>query len=72
MKIDKLKNILFNIKKKKKYKNIKLFNCVLSYEIINKYNIKWIDIVFRERMFGKSKFNIISMLKMYLNFLLKV
>ena len=72
MKISNLKNILINIKKKKKYKNIKLFNCVLSYEINSKYNIKWVNINFRERKFGKSKFNFMSMLKMYLNFLLKV
>lgn len=72
MKIDKLKKILLDIQKKKKYKNIKLFNSVLSYEIAHKYDVKWVDIIFRERMYGKSKFNIISMLKMYLNFLLKV
>ena len=72
MKTEYLKNILLSIKKKKKYKNIKLFNCVLSYEITNKYNIKWVDIKFRERVFGESKFNFISMFKMYLNFLLKV
>ena len=72
MKIDELKKILLDIQKKKKYKNIKLFNSVLSYEIAHKYDVKWVDIIFRERMYGKSKFNIISMLKMYLNFLLKV
>ena len=72
MKISKLKNILLNIKNKKIYKKIKLFNCVLSYEINAKYNIKWVDINFRARKFGKSKFNFVSMFKMYLNFLLKV
>lgn len=67
-----LKNILFKIKKNKKYKNIKLFNCILSLEISKKYNINWVDITFRERKFGNSKFNLISMLKMYCNFLFKV
>ena len=72
MKIDYLKKILLDIKKKKKYKDIKLFNSVLSYEISNKFDIKWVDINFRERKFGKSKFNFNSMLKIYLNFFLKV
>ena len=72
MKIDYLKKILLNIKKKKKYKDIKLFNSVLSYEISNKFDIKWVDINFRERKFGKSKFNFNSMLIIYLNFFLKV
>ena len=72
MKINKLKRVLSNIKKKKKYKLIKLFNCVLSYEISLNDNIKWVNINFRERKFGKSKFNFVSMLKMYLNFFIKV
>ena len=72
MKIDKLKNVLLNIKKSKKYKNIKLFNCVLSYEIIHKYHINWVDINFRKRVYGSSKFNFISMFRMYLNFLFKI
>ena len=72
MKIDYLKKILLDIKKKKKYKDIKLFNSILSYEISNKFDIKWVDINFRERKFGKSKFNFNSMLIIYLNFFLKV
>ena len=72
MKINNLKTILSNIKKKKKYIPVKLFNCVLSYEISLRNNIKWVNINFRKRKFGKSKFNFISMLKMYLNFFIKV
>jgi dolichol-phosphate mannosyltransferase len=72
MRIKDLKKILLIINKKKKYKCIKLFNCVLSYEISKKYYINWININFRERKFGKSKFNFHNMLRMYFNFLLKV
>tara|TARA_S200000501_G_scaffold276234_2_gene260144 strand:- start:40810 stop:41520 length:711 start_codon:yes stop_codon:yes gene_type:complete len=72
MKTSKLKKILLNINKNKKYNNIKLFNCVLSYEIATKYNINWTNINFRDRKFGVSKFKLIEMLKMYLNLLIKI
>ena len=72
MEIITLKKIIFNIFKKKKYRKIKLFNSILSYEINKKYHINWVNINFRERKFGKSKFKFSDMFKIYLNFLLKV
>ena len=53
-------------------KNLELYNCLLSYQIIKNYDIKWIDITFRERYFGKSKFNFKKMFYMFLNFIIKV
>ena len=72
MKVSMLKEVLLNIKKYKKYNDIKLFNCVLTYEIKKQYNIKWINIHFRNRIFGKSKFNFLVMLNMYINLLIKI
>ena len=67
MKTSNLKKILNIISKKKKYKNVALFNCILTYEIQKKYNIKWIDINFRKRVYGSSKFGALKMLKIYIN-----
>ena len=67
MKTSNLKKILNIISKKKKYKNVALFNCILTYEIQKKYNIKWIDINFRKRAYGSSKFGALKMLKIYIN-----
>ena len=72
MKISELKKILSNINRKKNYNDIKLFNCVLSYEIKKENNICWTSIHFRDRKFGNSNFNFLEMLKMYLNLLIKV
>ncbi len=72
MKITKLKEIINIINNQKKYNNIKLFNCVLSYEIEKNYNIFWTNISFRNRKFGRSKFKTLEMLKMYLNLIIKI
>ena len=66
-----LKEILFI--SKAKYKNkIKLFNCVIAAEFIKKYPVKWVDIKFRKRKYGLSKYNFISMLTLFINLILKI
>jgi hypothetical protein len=67
MKTSNLKKILNKISKNKNYKNIDLFNCILTYEIQKIYKIKWIDINFRKRAYGNSKFGTLKMLKLYSN-----
>lgn len=67
MKTSNLKKILNRISKNKNYKDIDLFNCILTYEIKKNYNIKWIDINFRKRVYGNSKFGTLKMLKLYSN-----
>jgi len=72
MRVSDLKKILLSINQKKDYNKIKLFNCVLSYSIQTKYFINWIDINFRERYSGKSKFDYLMMLSMFFNFIIKI
>jgi hypothetical protein len=72
MKVTALKEVLLSINKNKIYNGIKLFNCLLSYSIQKKYNIYWIDINFRDRFFGKSKFNFRTMSSMFFNFITKI
>lgn len=72
MNIKELKKILIKIDKNKKYKNISLFNCVLSYEIQKNNKISWIDIKFRKRIFGSTKYNFLDMIKIYTNLLIKI
>ena len=72
MKVSKLKKVLDFIGKKRKYDNIKLFNCTLSYIIQKEYKINWIDIRFRNRYSGTSKFNFLKMFSMFLNFIIKI
>lgn len=72
MKVSKLKKVLEIIRKKRKYDDIKLFNCSLSYIIQKEYGIHWIDIRFRNRYSGTSKFNFLKMLSMFLNFIIKI
>lgn len=72
MNIKELKKILIKIDKNKKYRNISLFNCVLSYEIQKNYQISWVDIKFRKRIFGSTKYNFLDMLKIYINLLIKI
>ncbi len=48
-----------------------LFNCLLSYVVQKKYNIRWLDITFRKRYFGTSKYNFSKMLLMFINLMLK-
>ena len=71
MRLKCLKNVLNTIDKKK-YKQIQLFNCLLTYLINRRYNITWVNISFRNRKYGNSKFNFSRMLSMFLNFILKV
>lgn len=72
MRVSDLKKVLLSINKNKKYNEIKLYNCVLSYAIQKKYKINWIDINFRARYFGKSKFNFLTMFLMFFNFIKKI
>ncbi|MDB4081437.1 glycosyltransferase [Candidatus Pelagibacter sp.] len=72
MKVKKLKKVLDYISKNREYENIKLFNCALSYVIQKKYTINWIDIRFRNRYSGVSKFNFLKMFSMFLNFIIKI
>jgi len=72
MNLKKLNDIIMKIEKEKLYKQVELYNCLLSYQIKKNYDIKWIDITFRNRYFGKSKFNFIRMFAMFLNFIVKV
>lgn len=72
MRIEPLKEIVAKIEKKKKYKQVQLYNCLLSYQMIKYYKISWIKIIFRERYYGNSKFNFKKMLSMFLNFIIKV
>lgn len=73
MNTEKLRNILENINNNnQKLNHIKLFNCLLSYEIAKKYPIYWIDIYFRERYDGKSKFSALKMFKLFINFIFKI
>ena len=72
MKAKELRLILNIIDKKDKYKKIELFNSVLSYVIIQKYPINWIDINFRNRYSGNSKYNFLRMLLMFMNFIIKI
>ena len=72
MKFEYLKKIMKKIECISKYKNIELFNCVLSYCIQKNYKINWININFRNRYYGTTKYNFSTMLKMYLNLLIKI
>lgn len=67
-----LKIILDDIIKIQSHKDIELFNCVLSYFISKKYQINWININFRNRYYGNSKFSSIKMLRMFIKFILKI
>ena len=72
MNIQKLKNILIGIDKKEKNRDIDLYNCMLSYEIAKEQKINWIDIHFRERFYGFTKFSMSKMLKLFINFIVKI
>lgn len=71
MRINELKKVFKIINKTKQYNNVMLFNCLLSYVIQKKYNIHWLDISFRKRCFGTSKYNFSKMLLMFINLILK-
>ena len=53
-------------------KNVMLKNAYLSYLIQKNFNIKWIDITFRKRAFGKTNYNFKSLIFMTLNLLFKL
>ena len=72
MKTKELRLILNIIDKTDKYKKIELFNSVLSYVIMQKYPINWININFRNRYSGISKYNFLRMLSMFMNFIIKI
>ena len=72
MKVSELKKILNIINKNINYKEIKLFNCVLSYVISKKHKINWININFRNRYLGHSKYNFLKMLLMFINFIINI
>ena len=72
MRLKCLKNVVNAIDKQKKYKQIQLYNCLLTYLINRRYKITWFNISFRNRYYGNSKFNFSKMLLMFLNFILKV
>lgn len=72
MKTDELKKILIILKKNKDFNKIELFNCLLSLGIQKNYKIKWINIKFRKRKYGNSKYNFLKMLNLYLNFIYKI
>ena len=48
-------------------KKIILKNVYLSYLIEKNYSLKWININFKKREFGKSKYNLINMISMTAN-----
>ena len=52
IKIEVLKKVINNIPKKLILKNV-----CLSYLIVKSYSIEWVNINFRKRKFGKSKYN---------------
>lgn len=72
MKISELQKVLNFLKQNKSYDKIELYNCVVSYGIKKTNTINWININFRNRYYGKSKYNFSKMFKMYINFILKI
>lgn len=72
MKIYELKKALSFINENNNYRNIKLFNCVLSYAISKIYKINWIDINFRKRYSGNSKYSFLKMSIIFTNFIIKI
>ena len=72
MNVKELKKILISVDKNKRYNNIRLFNCALSYAIQKNSKIYWINIKFRKRVFGKSHYNFLNMSKQFINLLVKI
>jgi hypothetical protein len=72
MRIFELEKILNIISNNNNYKDIKLFNCILSYVIKKNYKMHWININFRNRYSGKSNYNFLKMLLMFFNFIIKI
>ena len=60
-----MKKVIYKIPK-----NIILTNCYLTYLLEKNFRIKWIEINFRKRLFGETKYNFISMLKLVSNLVL--
>ncbi len=53
-------------------KSVMLKNAYLSYLIQKNFKIKWIDITFRKRAFGKTNYNFKNLIFMTLNLLFKL
>ena len=60
-----MKKVIYKIPK-----NIILTNCYLTYLLEKNFRIKWVEINFRKRLFGQTKYNFISMLKLISNLVL--
>ena len=50
-------------------KNIILKNCYLSYLIKKNYEIKWVNINFRKRYYGQTKYGFYNLIKQVFNLL---
>ena len=72
MNVTELNSILRILSKNSNYEKIELFNCLLSYGIKKYSYINWINIKFRKRIYGSSKYNLLKMLKLFLNFIYKI
>ena len=72
MKVFALKKVLYILNKNKEYKKISLFNCVVSFGIKKYSDLKWVNINFRKRRYGNSKYNFLKMLNLYLNFIYRI
>lgn len=72
MNVSELKKILRILSKNNNYEKIELFNCLLSYGIQKYSEINWINIKFRKRIHGNSNYNLLKMLKLFLNFIYKI
>ena len=67
IKIDVLKKTINNIPKKVILKNV-----YLSYLIVKSHSIKWVNINFKKRKFGKSKYNLLNMISMTINLIINI
>lgn len=53
-------------------KKIELFNCLIAYEAELTYKVSWINIEFRNRKFGISKYNFLHMFKLFLELFYRI
>ena len=52
-------------------RNIILTNCYLTYLLKKDFDIKWVNISFRERLHGKTNYNFVSMFKLVFNLVVR-